>query len=105
MDAAALEADADAAAAARNYGLARELLLRATTANADRFDLWLKLSAMCRATGDPAAALAATDRALAIQPLDFMALLIRATQLEALANTDRAGQAYGHALEIGRAHV
>ena len=98
MTAAALEADADAAAATRNYGLARDLLVRATTANADRFDLWLKLSAMCRATGDAAAAVAATDRALAIQPLDFMALLVRATQLEALADTDRAGQAFGYAL-------
>ena len=98
MDAAALEHDADAAAARRDFASARDLLTQATQADPIRFDLWLKLAAMCRATGDPHAALTAVDRALAIHPLDFTALLMRATQLEALHEPDRAGEAFGRAL-------
>lgn len=98
MDSVGLEQQADAAAGRRDYALAREFLMRATQSDPARFDLWLKLSAMARATADPPAALAAVDRALAIHPLDFTALLMRATQLEALGEADRAGLAFGHAL-------
>jgi Aspartyl/Asparaginyl beta-hydroxylase/Tetratricopeptide repeat len=98
MDAATLERDADAAAARRDFAEARDLLTKATQANQTRFELWLKLSAVSRATGDPAGALKAIDRALAIQPLDFSALLMRATQLEALGRADQAGEAFGRAL-------
>ncbi len=99
MDAIALEREADAAAGRRDFATARDLLAQATAqADPANFDLWLKLSAMCRATGDPHAALTAVDCALAIHPLDFTALLMRATQLEALHEPDRAGEAFGRAL-------
>ena len=98
MDSVGLEQQADAAAGRRDYALAREFLARATQGDPTRFDLWLKRSAMDRAAGDASAALSSIDRALAILPLDFMALLMRATQLEALGDTDRAGLAFGHAL-------
>lgn len=98
MDAAGLEREADTAAAGGDFALAREFLIRATQADPAQFDLWLKLSAMARVMGDGAAALAAIDHALGIRPLDFMALLMRATQLEALGDADRAGIAFGRAL-------
>lgn len=98
MDSVGLEQEADAAAARRDYALARDFLARATQSDPTRFDLWLKLSAMARATGNAPAALAAVDRALAVDPLDFTALLMRATQLEAIGEADRAGLAFGHAL-------
>ena len=98
MDSVGLEAEADAAARRQNYGQARELLARAASSDPTRFDLWLKLSAMARATGDAAAALTSIDRALAIHPLDFTALLMRATQLEALGEGERAAVAFGHAI-------
>lgn len=98
MDSVGLEQQADAAAARRDYVLAHEILTRATQSDPGRLDLWLKRSAMARATGDAPAALVAVDRALAIHPLDFMALLMRATQLEALGEAERAGLAFGHAL-------
>lgn len=98
MDAIELEQDADAAAGRRDFRLARELLMRATRTDPSRFDLWLKLSAMARATGDGRAALDSVEHALAIDPLDFMALLTRASLLESLAQDDRAGLAFGHAL-------
>jgi Aspartyl/Asparaginyl beta-hydroxylase len=98
MDGAALECEADAAAARRDFASARALLSRATKVSPDNFDLWLKLSAMARAMRDAPAALAAIERALTIHPLDFTALLMRATQLEAVGTADRAGLAFGHAL-------
>jgi aspartyl/asparaginyl beta-hydroxylase (cupin superfamily) len=52
---------------------------------------------MCKASGDFRGALAAIDRALAISPLDFSALLARAVILDNLGDPD-AGEAYGHAL-------
>ena len=56
----ALEAEADRAAGARRRGARRATLLeRATAADPDRGEAWLKLAAMCRAQGDLQAALAA----------------------------------------------
>ncbi len=93
-----LEYAADAAATRQDYQSARDLLVEATQHDPDRFDLWLKLAAMSKATGDIAHALSATERALAIRPLDFTALLLRAMQLEALGNANRAGLAFGRAI-------
>src|SRR2546430_15812467 len=73
-----IEEAADRAAAAGDYAGARALLERAVEGAGSNFELWRKLSAMCKASGDLEAALAAIDRALAISPLDFSALLARA---------------------------
>ena len=77
-----LDQAADRAAAAGDAAEAARLLDAAVAAEPERAVLWIKLSAMRRALGDTAAALAAIDRALALSPLDFSALLARAYLLE-----------------------
>ncbi len=59
--------------------------------------LWLKLAAMYRITGKPRVALDAVHRALQFHPLDFTALLMRASLLQRLGDPS-AGEAWGHAL-------
>jgi aspartyl/asparaginyl beta-hydroxylase (cupin superfamily) len=92
------ETEADAAAAGGRLGDARRLLEAAVAETPERAEAWLKLAAMCRATGDLSAGLGAVSRALAVDPLDFSALLSKAVMLERLGRSGEAGQAYGHAL-------
>jgi aspartyl/asparaginyl beta-hydroxylase (cupin superfamily) len=92
-----LEEQADRAAAAGDYPAARAMLERAAQAGSSGKDLWIKLSAMCKASGDLEAALAAIDRALEIAPLDFSGLLARAVLLDNIGDPN-AGEAYGNAL-------
>lgn len=92
------ESQADAAAQSGRLGDARRLLEAAVVATPDRIDTWLKLAAMCRATGDLSSAMEAVSRALALEPLDLSALLMRAMLLERMGKTAEAGEAYGHAL-------
>ncbi|MBV9930195.1 MAG: aspartyl/asparaginyl beta-hydroxylase domain-containing protein [Alphaproteobacteria bacterium] len=92
------EAQADAAAAAGRLAEARRLLEAAAAETPERAQVWLKLAAMCRASGDLGAGLAAVSRALALDPLDFSALLSKAAMLERMGRSGEAGQAYGHAL-------
>jgi aspartyl/asparaginyl beta-hydroxylase (cupin superfamily) len=92
-----LETEADRAAAAGQYGAARTLLEQAIGEQNDSFELWMKLSAMRKASGDAPAALAAVDRALAISPLDFPALLSRAIILDGLGDLG-AGESFDQAL-------
>ncbi|HYE27736.1 MAG TPA: aspartyl/asparaginyl beta-hydroxylase domain-containing protein [Allosphingosinicella sp.] len=92
------EADADAAAQAGRLGDARQLLEAAVRETPTRFHAWLKLAAMCRGTNDFAAAMDAVSRALALDPLDLSALLMRAMLLERMGRAAEAGEAYGHAL-------
>ena len=91
------EEQADRAAAAGQFGAARSLLEKAVQADSSSADLWTKLSAMRKASGDLKGALAALDRGLALNPLDFSSLLYRAMILDALADPT-AGEAFGHAL-------
>jgi hypothetical protein len=92
------EAQADAAAQSGRLGDARRLLEAAVRETPERLDTWLKLAAMCRGTGDFDSALAAVSRALALDPLDLSALLLRAMLLERLGKEAEAGEAYGRAL-------
>jgi aspartyl/asparaginyl beta-hydroxylase (cupin superfamily) len=92
-----LEEQADRAAAAGQFDAARSLLLRAVEREDGTFDLWVKLSAMCKASGDLKSALSAIDRALVLSPLDFSALLARAVILDGLRDPG-AGEAFDHAL-------
>lgn len=93
-----LSAEADRAAAAGDFATARQLLRAAAENQAGGGpDLWLRLAAVCRAQGDVAAALAATNEALKTDPLHFLALLLRASLLERSGSSE-AAQAYGHAL-------
>ncbi len=98
MNSSALERQADSLAGARDFAGARAVLGEIVAAEAGNFGAWLKLSAMAGAMGDRSAALTALASALALQPLDFTALLMRATHLDALGRTDEAGEAFGRAL-------
>ncbi len=91
------EALADRAAADGDLAGAASLLEQVTRDRTTCAPIWLKLAAMRRALGQPTAALAAVDGALAADPLDFTALLMRASLLETLDNP-LAGEAYGRAL-------
>jgi hypothetical protein len=98
MDEAQLEHQADQAAGQRDFARARTLLRELLASDTAHFGRWLKLSAMEAACGDRPAAIRALDRALAINPVDFTALLMRAGHLDATGQSDAAGEAYGRAL-------
>ncbi|RIX32739.1 aspartyl/asparaginyl beta-hydroxylase domain-containing protein [Sphingomonas edaphi] len=91
------ELEADRAAAAGRAADAVHLLEAAVRADPGRFAAWMKLSAMKRATGDEVGALAAIDRALAVRPLDFSALLARAMLLDRQGD-GQAGEAFSRAI-------
>jgi hypothetical protein len=91
-----LEKQADQAAAAGDPKAAAALLAQAA-AETNRAGVWIKLSAMRRASGDGAGALAAIDQALSLAPLDFSALLARAVLLDK-AKDPRADQAFAIAV-------
>lgn len=97
MDAATLAQQADRALAAGDVGAATRFLEQAAADAPPDPALWLKLAAMHRMAGKPKAALAAVHRALELQPLDFTALLLRASLLQRLGQAE-AGEAWGHAL-------
>jgi len=96
-DSAALASQADRAAAAGDLKTAENLLEKASEASPDDFDLILKIAALQRGTGRPQLALASVHRALSLRPLDFTALLLRATLLERLGQTGTA-EAWSNAL-------
>ncbi len=93
-----LENEADAAAAARDFASARDILRRILADEPANFGVWLKLSAMYRATGQAVDSLAALDRALTLNPRDFSALLMRAMHCHHSGDVDQAGQGFGRAL-------
>lgn len=97
MDVADLIRGADNALAGRDFGKAAMLLEQAAALSPDDLGLWMRVAAMRRGTGHPARALDAVHRALAINPRDFTALLMRASLLQKLDHPD-AGEAWGHAL-------
>ena len=92
-----LEQEADRAAASGDFRRARQMLEQAAGAGEPSREMWVKLAAMRRATGDLRGALVAIDSGLALAPLDFSALLFRAMLLEALGDPT-AGEEYGNAL-------
>ncbi|WP_347269639.1 aspartyl/asparaginyl beta-hydroxylase domain-containing protein [Rhizorhabdus histidinilytica] len=92
-----LQRSADDAAARGALGEALALLDRAAAIEPGSFDLHLKRAALHRAARNPAAALDAVGAALAVSPLDFMALMLRAGLKEQLGQDD-AGEAYAQAL-------
>jgi aspartyl/asparaginyl beta-hydroxylase (cupin superfamily) len=87
------EEAADRAAAAGDRAGAARLLEQAAAEAPENAAIWVKLSAMRRAGGDPHGALQAVEQALALQPLDFPALLSRAFLLDMLGDS-RAGEAF-----------
>ena len=81
-----IEQAADRAAASGDFVTARAMLERAVEADGSSQMLWMKLSAMRKASGDVRGALTAVERSLAISPLDFSALLSRAMLLDLLGD-------------------
>jgi aspartyl/asparaginyl beta-hydroxylase (cupin superfamily) len=96
-DPAALLAEADRASAAQDFVRAQALLREAVQARPGDASIFLRLAGVSRAAGQPRAALEAVHGALAVAPLDFTALLMRASLLERLDDAS-AGEAWGHAL-------
>jgi aspartyl/asparaginyl beta-hydroxylase (cupin superfamily) len=97
MDHSVVERDADRAAAAGDFASARSKLEEAVRSGSASAALWIKLAAVRQAGGDQPAALEAVEQSLAIAPLDFSALLFRATLLEKMGDA-RAAQEFGRAL-------
>ena len=73
------------------------MLLKASEVLPDDVSVHLKLAALQRASGRLQASLASVHRALSISPLDFTALLFRASLLDRL-NDPGASEAWSHAL-------
>ena len=88
---------ADQAMAGRDFGRAASLLEEAAALQPEDMSLWMRVAAMRRASSQPARALEAVHKALAINPRDFTALLMRASLLQKIGDPD-AGEAWGHAL-------
>lgn len=97
MDVGELIRSADEAVAARDFARAAGLLEQAAAMSPKNMDLWMRVAAMRRGTGDLDRALDAVHSALSINPRDFIALLMRASVLERLKDPE-AGVAWGHAL-------
>lgn len=74
------------------------MLEQVTAASPGRAEPWMKLAAMCRATGDVPGALAAVSGALRVDPLGFMPLLLKASLLDSAGRGEEAGETYGYAL-------
>jgi hypothetical protein len=92
-----LIAGADRAIGSGDLRTASELLERAAAERPDDSTLWLRVAALHRGSGKPQAALDAVHRALALNPLDFPALLMRASLLDRLGDPT-APEAWGNAL-------
>jgi aspartyl/asparaginyl beta-hydroxylase (cupin superfamily) len=97
MNVAELIRDADQALAGRDFAAAAALLEQAATLSPTEMHLWMRLAGMRRATGEFVPALEAVHKALAINPREFTALLMRASLLQKLGDAG-AGEAWGHAL-------
>ena len=90
-------AQADRAAAGGQVAAALALLEPIIAAGEADIDLWRRIASLRRAAGDADGALAAIDAGLAGAPLDFVALLFRASLLEQRGD-GAAGEACGRAL-------
>ena len=97
MDSSSIVEEAEAAVSRGDLTQAIALFERAAAAEPNDPALWMKIAAMHRGTNNPQAALDAVHRALAIAPLEFTALLMRASLLERLKDP-QANEAWGHAL-------
>ena len=90
-------AEADRALVGGDPATSRALLEAAALSNPRILTFWQRLATVQRITGAPQLALESIDRGLALEPLDFVSLLMRAGLLEQLGNAE-AGEAYGCAL-------
>lgn len=92
-----LIADADRAVQSGDLERAVRLLREVTSVGTDDPGVWMKLAGLERAAGAPGAALEAVHSGLALSPLNFTLLLMRASILQRMNHPD-AGEAWSHAL-------
>jgi aspartyl/asparaginyl beta-hydroxylase (cupin superfamily) len=92
-----LASRADRLAELGDFAGALQVLEQLAAEAPNDFGVWLKIAGLHRAKGDAKSALDAVFRALSIQPLDFTALLMRASLLHKLGDPE-AGEAWGQAL-------
>lgn len=97
MDVTDLVAEAEKAVASGDLHTAITYFQRAADLQSDDPTLWMKVAAMQRGTGNLKAALDSIHRTLALSPLDFTALLMRASLLQRFGDPE-AGEAWGNAL-------
>jgi len=97
MSTAPLLVEAERAVSARDFARAQRLLSEAAAKNPQDASIPLRLAGISRALGQPRAALDAVHKALALTPLDFTALLMRASVLDSM-DDPAAGEAWGHAI-------
>lgn len=97
MDSGALLAEADRALRSGDLGTASRLLEQVAAEQPDDPSLWLRVAALHRGSGKPGLALKAVHNALKCSPLDFTALLMRASLLEKLGDSG-APEAWEQAL-------
>ena len=93
-----MELAAARAASAGDLGQAQRLLETLAKEQPQSLHVHINLAAVRRRAGDFNGALASVDRALALAPRDFAALLMRATLLERRGQERQAALAYGVAL-------
>jgi aspartyl/asparaginyl beta-hydroxylase (cupin superfamily) len=97
MDAGALLDEAERAVGAGDLDSGIRLLQQAARQDPGDTGLWLRIAALQRGRGQPREALDAVHRALSISPLDFTALMLRASLLDTL-DDPAAPEAWGNAL-------
>lgn len=90
-------AAADRALAGGNLPEARAVLEAAAQRDPTQAEFWQRLATVRKMAGAPMLAVDAIDRALAVDPLDFVNLLMRAHLLDSVGHPE-AGEAYGRAL-------
>ena len=96
MSSGSIIAEAERAAASGDLTRAQALLQQATNETPDDVQLLLKLAAVSKAAGQPRAALAVVHQALTREPLDFVALMLKASLLDTLG--EDSGEAWSNAL-------
>jgi hypothetical protein len=88
-----------AALNAGDWRRARELFERLATAGPPSAPAWLGLAYACRGLKDDAALLAAIDKALALDPANLRALILKADHCDATGDARAASSYYVHALK------
>lgn len=96
-------AAADRALAAGSLVQARNILEEVARLDPPVMAFWQRLATVRKMAGAPLLAIEAIDRALALSPLDFVNLLMRAHLLDSAGHPE-AGEAYGRALAQPRPH-
>lgn len=88
---------ADRSLSGGNVAEARGILEEAARLEPAEPEFWQRLATVRKLAGAPVMAVEAIDRALALAPLDFVNLMMRAHLLDAMGHPE-AGEAYGRAL-------